>query len=549
RNSVRPRTGTPPTHAPEPVPAPPPAVTPRKAPMPEPADLDLALHLADIADEITRRRFRARDLRVRSKPDRSPVTDADTAVETVLREAVAARRPADGFAGEETGGSPGAGRTWIVDPVDGTKNFLRGVPVWATLIALLEDGRPTVGVVSAPALHSRWWAATGRGAWLRRTSEAPAWHTGSADAAGGRARGAEPRRLAVSRVTEPGDAYLSTTRVHTWHTFHVRQAYLRLADACWEDRAFGDFLQHCMVAEGTVDIAAEPVVSPWDIAALQVLVEEAGGVCTDLYGADPQHGRGALSANPRLHTRALALLHPGPDTVTAHATAAAPLPASTPSRAPSPILSPTPSVRSHEEPSTMKQPEPAVRPADESDIPHAARTLGAAFAAYPATRHTVDAERHEERVTAIQELLLTRLGLGVGRVWVAGDGDAVAVWTTPRSEAGPVFAEIGPRLAELAGSRLAAHEQMEELLRPHRPTVPVWFLATVGVAPGRQGHGLGTAVVRPGVTAAHQEGVPAYLETSDVRNLPFYQRLGFTVDAEVAVPDGGPRTWCMTSRP
>lgn len=131
-------------------------------------DLELALGLGDIADRITGRRFQALDLRVREKPDRTPVTDADTAVETAVREALAAARPDDAFAGEETGGSVTAGRTWMLDPIDGTKNFLRGVPVWATLIALLDNGRPIVGVISAPALHSRWWAAAERGAWLRR---------------------------------------------------------------------------------------------------------------------------------------------------------------------------------------------------------------------------------------------------------------------------------------------------------------------------------------------------------------------------------------------
>ncbi|WP_079143805.1 histidinol-phosphatase [Streptomyces luteocolor] len=259
--------------------------------MPQQADLELALELGDIADRVTTRRFRARDLRVSEKPDRTPVTDADTTVEAAVREALRAARPEDDFAGEETGGEATAGRTWIVDPIDGTKNFLRGVPVWATLIALLEDGRPTVGVVSAPALHSRWWAAAGSGAWLRR---------GPADST--------PERLHVSGVTRLESAYLSTTNTRTWDAFHARAAYLRLADACWEDRAFGDFLQHCMVAEGTIDVAAEPVVSPWDIAALQILVAEAGGLCTDLRGASPQHGTGALSANPQLHRLAVEVL-------------------------------------------------------------------------------------------------------------------------------------------------------------------------------------------------------------------------------------------------
>lgn len=263
--------------------------------MPQQPDLELALRLADIADAITSRRFRALDLRVRQKPDRTPVTDADTAVETALREAVKSARPNDAFAGEETGGWVTTGRTWMVDPIDGTKNFLRGVPVWATLIALLEDGRPTVGVISAPALHSRWWAAAERGAWLRR---------GPVDG--------DPRPLRVSDTGRLADAYLSTTSTRTWDVFHSRDAYLRLAEACWEDRAFGDFLQHCMVAEGTLDIAAEPVVNPWDITAVQILLAEAGGVCTDLLGASPQGGTGALSANPRLHRLAVEALSTPP---------------------------------------------------------------------------------------------------------------------------------------------------------------------------------------------------------------------------------------------
>ncbi|MFI2005329.1 histidinol-phosphatase [Streptomyces jumonjinensis] len=271
--------------------------------MSQQADLELALQLGDIADSITSRRFQARDLWIQEKPDRTPVTDADTAVEKAVREALRSDRSDDAFAGEETGGSVTAGRTWMVDPIDGTKNFLRGVPVWATLIALLEDGRPTVGVISAPALHSRWWAAAGRGAWLRR---------GPADSA--------PLPLRVSGNTRLVDAYLSTTSTRTWDVFHSREAYLRLAEACWEDRAFGDFLQHCMVAEGTLDIAAEPVVNPWDITAVQILVEEAGGVCTDLLGASPQGGTGALSANPRLHQLALKALSAPPGTPFGHDT-------------------------------------------------------------------------------------------------------------------------------------------------------------------------------------------------------------------------------------
>ncbi|WP_345787362.1 GNAT family N-acetyltransferase, partial [Acinetobacter baumannii] len=197
---------------------------------------------------------------------------------------------------------------------------------------------------------------------------------------------------------------------------------------------------------------------------------------------------------------------------------------------------------------TMTEYKPTVRLATRDDVPRAVRTLAAAFADYPATRHTVDPDRHIERVTELQELFLTRVGLDIGKVWVADDGAAVAVWTTPESvEAGAVFAEIGPRMAELSGSRLAAQQQMEGLLAPHRPKEPAWFLATVGVSPDHQGKGLGSAVVLPGVEAAERAGVPAFLETSAPRNLPFYERLGFTVTADVEVPEG-PRTWCMTRK-
>nr|WIG64904.1 SS-hrsACE2-2A-puromycin [Vector hrsACE2 donor] len=202
-----------------------------------------------------------------------------------------------------------------------------------------------------------------------------------------------------------------------------------------------------------------------------------------------------------------------------------------------------------ENPGPMTEYKPTVRLATRDDVPRAVRTLAAAFADYPATRHTVDPDRHIERVTELQELFLTRVGLDIGKVWVADDGAAVAVWTTPESvEAGAVFAEIGPRMAELSGSRLAAQQQMEGLLAPHRPKEPAWFLATVGVSPDHQGKGLGSAVVLPGVEAAERAGVPAFLETSAPRNLPFYERLGFTVTADVEVPEG-PRTWCMTRKP
>lgn len=252
-------------------------------------DLAFAQRLADAADSITTARFRALDLDVQSKPDRTPVTDADTAVEDAVRALLGAERPDDAVAGEERGGSATQpGRVWVIDPIDGTKNFLRGVPVWATLIALVEDGVPVVGMVSAPLLGRRWWAATGEGAWLR-------------DAAG-------ERRISVSGVAALDDATLSTTDLGSWNTYHSREAYLRLVDACWESRAFGDFWQHCLVAEGALDIAVEPIVNPWDVAPMRVLVSEAGGRFSDLSGQPGIDGGSALSTNGLVHERALELL-------------------------------------------------------------------------------------------------------------------------------------------------------------------------------------------------------------------------------------------------
>ncbi|RJQ68025.1 histidinol-phosphatase [Pseudonocardiaceae bacterium YIM PH 21723] len=253
------------------------------------ADLELAAQLATAADEITIARFGARDLQVTSKPDRTPVTDADVAVEDAIRALLAEHRPQDTVVGEERGGEIAAGRTWLLDPIDGTKNFLRGVPAWGTLIALLEDNKPVLGAISSPALGRRWWAAKGHGAWT-----------------------SDPllgvRQITVSGVTAVEDAYVSTTDLKSWTEYHSRDAYLRLVDAGWESRAFGDVWQHCLVAEGAIDLVAEPIVNPWDVAPLQILVEEAGGRFTDLNG-EPRHDNGsALSSNGHLHDVALTLL-------------------------------------------------------------------------------------------------------------------------------------------------------------------------------------------------------------------------------------------------
>jgi histidinol-phosphatase len=256
-------------------------------------DLALALTLADRADTLTRARFGALDLRIDTKPDLTPVTDADRAVESDLREVLGRDRPGDHILGEEFGGTTTfTGRQWIIDPIDGTKNFVRGVPVWASLIALLDDGISCVGVISAPALQRRWWAARGQGAYA------------SVD-------GNPPRRLSVSSVTELGSASLSFSSLSGWAQLGLRERFIELTDAVWRVRAYGDFLSYCLVAEGAVDIAAEPEVSVWDLAALDVLVREAGGKFTSLDGTAGPHGGSAVASNSHLHEQVLNRLDPG----------------------------------------------------------------------------------------------------------------------------------------------------------------------------------------------------------------------------------------------
>jgi histidinol-phosphatase len=257
-------------------------------------DLELALLLADRADALTSSRFGALDLRVETKPDLTPVTDADRAVEAGLREALARERPNDSIVGEEFGGDTAfTGRQWIIDPIDGTKNFVRGVPVWASLIALLQDGVPVVGAVSAPALQRRWWAAHGQGAFVA-------------------VNGAPPRRLSVSSVAQLSSASLSFSSLSGWAQRGVRDRFIALTDAVWRVRAFGDFLSYCLVAEGAVDVAAEPEVSVWDLAALDIVVREAGGALTALDGTAGPHRGSAVATNGLLQQQVLDALGPTP---------------------------------------------------------------------------------------------------------------------------------------------------------------------------------------------------------------------------------------------
>src|SRR5215472_11622247 len=241
-------------------------------------DLRFAHELADAADAITLGRFRARDLRVETKPDLTPVTEADKAAEEAIRDLVARSRPGEGVLGEERGDDGGDVR-WIVDPIDGTRNYVRGVPIWATLIALEREGRLDAAVVSAPALGRRWWAARGEGAY-----------------SGG-------ERIRVSRVDRLEDCVASTSE---WH--EMPGGWSELASRAWVSRGFGDFWQHCLVAEGSVDVAAEPSLQIWDYSAVQLLVEEAGGRCSTFSGGAPAPGDSFLATNGPLYDVAVALL-------------------------------------------------------------------------------------------------------------------------------------------------------------------------------------------------------------------------------------------------
>jgi histidinol-phosphatase len=252
-------------------------------------DLRFAHVLADAADDITTRRFRALDLRVETKPDLTPVTDADRATEDSLRNVLRRARPRDAVVGEESGQTGVGPRRWVIDPIDGTKNYVRGVPVWATLIGLMDGPEVVVGVVSAPALSRRWWAASGGGSWTGRSLT-------------------KATRCQVSGVTELSDASLSYSGIGGWARKDLLGGFLGLSRSVWRTRAFGDFWSHMLVAEGAVDISAEPEVSLWDLAALQVIVEEAGGRFTDLSGAATPEGGSVVCTNGHLHDEVLAQL-------------------------------------------------------------------------------------------------------------------------------------------------------------------------------------------------------------------------------------------------
>ena len=241
-------------------------------------DLAFAHSLADVADAITVARFRALDLAVETKPALSPVSEADRNAEEAIRAVVASSGRGEGVLGEEFGDDGGDAK-WIVDPIDGTTNYVRGVPVWATLLALSRDGEVVASLVSAPALGRRWWAVRGGGAF------------------------ADGERLQVSRVERLEDCAVSTTSAR-----RMPAGWGEIVQRAWSNRGLGDFWQHCLVAEGALDVACDSIMNVWDYAPVQLLVEEAGGRCTTYEGTTPAPGTSFVATNGHLHDAVVSLL-------------------------------------------------------------------------------------------------------------------------------------------------------------------------------------------------------------------------------------------------
>jgi histidinol-phosphatase len=257
-------------------------------------DLRLAHLLADDADSISSDRFKALDLHVMTKPDLTPVSDADQAVEEAIRRTLSRTRSRDAITGEETGSTGSSSRRWIVDPIDGTKNYVRGVPVWATLIALAVEDEVVMSVVSAPQLGRRWWAAQGQGSWTGKSLM-------------------KATRNTVSDVRRLEDASFAYSDLDGWDERGRLQDVLALMRRVWRTRGFGDFWSYMLLAEGAVDLAAEPELALYDMAALVPIVTEAGGTFTSLDGSAGPWGGNALASNGHLHDAALSFLGSLPD--------------------------------------------------------------------------------------------------------------------------------------------------------------------------------------------------------------------------------------------
>lgn len=257
--------------------------------LPAESDLELAHAIADRLDALTLERFGAQDLVIEHKPDTTEVTDADKNAEILARQILEAERPADQIIGEEFGSTAVKERQWVIDPIDGTANFVRGVPIWASLIGLIENGKPKMGLVSAPAINQRWWGEIGVGA-FKGTLESP-------------------ERIQVSKVNKLQDAFISYSSLSDWTERGKLTQFVSLIHQCWRSRAFGDFYSYMLLAEGLVDIAVEPDLKLHDMVALVPIVEAAGGKFTDLLGNDGPFGANALASNTLVHDQALELIN------------------------------------------------------------------------------------------------------------------------------------------------------------------------------------------------------------------------------------------------
>lgn len=248
------------------------------------SDLALALELADAADQISLARFRALDLKIEQKPDLSPVTDADKTVELEITAILEKQRPDDAVVGEEFGSKGQSNRKWILDPIDGTANFVRGVPIWASLICLSIAGEPSISVVSAPAMGLRWWAAPGVGSYARSFD-------------------GTVRKLSVSSISKVSDCSVSYNSLQYWQKSEYFPQLLELSKQVWRTRAFGDFWSYMLLAEGAIDVVTEHDLKIYDIAALVPIVKNAGGEFSALLGPLSEQSSSVLATNSLLHEK------------------------------------------------------------------------------------------------------------------------------------------------------------------------------------------------------------------------------------------------------
>ena len=254
--------------------------------------LQVALRASDDADAISLSGFTSRSFGVTRKADNSEVTDIDRATEQAIVASLNSARPDYGIYGEEfgTSGPANAEATWVIDPIDGTTNFVRGVPVWATLIALVHNGVPVLGVVSAPAMGFRWWASTGGGAFFSNA-------------------GGDATRIYVSKIQTIAGAHVSTTPNAGWQAVGGIPKLVQLQTDALRARGFGDFWQHMLVAQGAIDVAVDVIgLAPYDNAAIYPIVQEAGGTITNRFGVADWRADSSVSSNGILHSETIARL-------------------------------------------------------------------------------------------------------------------------------------------------------------------------------------------------------------------------------------------------